>query len=102
MYDTPRGDLKAITTRSGISYDGPPIPPPFSPLSKVVEREPETNVSSPSGIAEDVFVNVGKFHFPVDFVLVDYVVDLRVPLISGPSEMEMKSSSEERKPDGSD
>ncbi|GKD31297.1 hypothetical protein Tco_1242075 [Tanacetum coccineum] len=36
-----RGDLKAITTRSGISYDGPPIPPPFSPLSKVVEREPE-------------------------------------------------------------
>ncbi|GKC82189.1 hypothetical protein Tco_1137906 [Tanacetum coccineum] len=37
----PRGDLKAITTRSGISYDGPPILPPFSPLSKVVEREPE-------------------------------------------------------------
>ncbi|GKC83129.1 reverse transcriptase domain-containing protein [Tanacetum coccineum] len=33
----PRGDLKAITTRSGISYDGPPIPPPFSPLPKVVE-----------------------------------------------------------------
>ncbi|GJT17137.1 hypothetical protein Tco_0875843 [Tanacetum coccineum] len=37
----PRGDLKAITTRSGMSYDGPPIPPPFSPLPKVVEREPE-------------------------------------------------------------
>ncbi|GJY80918.1 hypothetical protein Tco_0493669, partial [Tanacetum coccineum] len=37
----PRGDLKAITTRSGISYNGPPIPPPFSPLPKVVEREPE-------------------------------------------------------------
>ncbi|GJV59261.1 reverse transcriptase domain-containing protein [Tanacetum coccineum] len=37
----PRGDLKAITTRSGISYDGPPIPPPFSPLPKVVERELE-------------------------------------------------------------
>ncbi|GJR12248.1 hypothetical protein Tco_0794900 [Tanacetum coccineum] len=28
----PRGDLKAITTRSGISYDGPPIPPPFPSL----------------------------------------------------------------------
>ncbi|GJS14755.1 reverse transcriptase domain-containing protein [Tanacetum coccineum] len=25
-----RGDLKAITTKSGISYDGPPIPPPLS------------------------------------------------------------------------
>ncbi|GJQ92870.1 reverse transcriptase domain-containing protein [Tanacetum coccineum] len=37
----PRGDLKAITTRSGISYDGPPIPPPSSSLPKVVEREPE-------------------------------------------------------------
>ncbi|GJX19038.1 reverse transcriptase domain-containing protein [Tanacetum coccineum] len=37
----PRGDLKAITTRSGISYDGPPIPPLSSSLPKVVEREPE-------------------------------------------------------------
>ncbi|GJY77963.1 hypothetical protein Tco_0483764 [Tanacetum coccineum] len=36
-----RGDLKAITTRSGISYDGPPIPPPLSPLPKVVDQEPE-------------------------------------------------------------
>ncbi|GKC93874.1 reverse transcriptase domain-containing protein [Tanacetum coccineum] len=37
----PRGDLKAITTRSGISYEGPPIPPLFSSLPKVVEQEPE-------------------------------------------------------------
>ncbi|GJU57310.1 reverse transcriptase domain-containing protein [Tanacetum coccineum] len=37
----PKGDLKAITTRSGVSYDGPPIPPPFSPYPKVVERELE-------------------------------------------------------------
>nr|GEU70184.1 reverse transcriptase domain-containing protein [Tanacetum cinerariifolium] len=36
-----RGDLKAITTRSGVSYDGPHIPPPFSSLTKVVERVPE-------------------------------------------------------------
>ncbi|GJU29357.1 reverse transcriptase domain-containing protein [Tanacetum coccineum] len=207
----PRGDLKAITTRSGISYDGPPIPPPLSPLPKVVEREPEVtkdtvqpstkniqplvvqtqalidepvvapkpkpsipypsrankqklrekddnlaskfveifrelhfelsfadallhmpkfasmfksllnnkeklfdlaktpvnencsavilkklpeklgdpdkflipyrSTTSPSGIAEDVFVKVGKFHFPDDFIVVDYVVDPRVPLI---------------------
>nr|GEV06941.1 DNA-directed DNA polymerase [Tanacetum cinerariifolium] len=31
----PKSDLKAITTRSGVSYDGPQIPPP------VVENEPE-------------------------------------------------------------
>nr|GEZ45639.1 reverse transcriptase domain-containing protein [Tanacetum cinerariifolium] len=33
----PRGDLKAITTQSGVSYDGPPIPSPISSLPKVVE-----------------------------------------------------------------
>ncbi|GKE29259.1 reverse transcriptase domain-containing protein, partial [Tanacetum coccineum] len=27
----PKGDFKAITTRRGVSYDGPPIPPPFDP-----------------------------------------------------------------------
>ncbi|GKF04873.1 hypothetical protein Tco_0035541, partial [Tanacetum coccineum] len=35
------GDLKAITTRSGVSYDGPTIPTTSSPLPKEVEREPE-------------------------------------------------------------
>ncbi|GKC89133.1 reverse transcriptase domain-containing protein, partial [Tanacetum coccineum] len=206
----PRGDLKEITTRSGISYDGPPILPPSSSLPKVVEREPEVtkdkvlpsmeniqpsvvqiqalinepvvapkpkpsipypsrankqrlhekddnlslkfveifrelhfelsfadaplhmpkfalmfkklvkclaladlgasinltplsirkklslpeltptqmileladrSTTSPSGIAEDVFVKVGKLHFPADFVVVDYVADPRVSLI---------------------
>ncbi|GJT11249.1 reverse transcriptase domain-containing protein [Tanacetum coccineum] len=37
----------------------------------------------PSGIAEDVFVQVGKFTFPADFVVIDYDVDPRVPLILG-------------------
>nr|GEV15796.1 reverse transcriptase domain-containing protein [Tanacetum cinerariifolium] len=37
----PKSDLKAITTRSGVSYDGPPIPPLPSSLPKVVEDEPE-------------------------------------------------------------
>nr|GFC26229.1 reverse transcriptase domain-containing protein [Tanacetum cinerariifolium] len=36
-----RIDLKAITTRSGVSYDGPQIPPPPSSLPLVVENEPE-------------------------------------------------------------
>ncbi|GJR77493.1 hypothetical protein Tco_0089858 [Tanacetum coccineum] len=39
----PRGDLKAITTRSGVSYDGPTIPPTSSPLPKEAEREPEAS-----------------------------------------------------------
>ncbi|GKE33253.1 hypothetical protein Tco_1452575, partial [Tanacetum coccineum] len=37
----PRGDMKAITTRSGVSYDGPQVPLPPSSLPKVVEHEPE-------------------------------------------------------------
>nr|GEZ82890.1 reverse transcriptase domain-containing protein [Tanacetum cinerariifolium] len=37
----PRGDLKVITTRSGVSYNGPMIPPSSSPLSKEVKRKPE-------------------------------------------------------------
>nr|GEZ15627.1 reverse transcriptase domain-containing protein [Tanacetum cinerariifolium] len=37
----PRSDLKAITTQSGVSYDGPQIPPSPSFLSKVMENEPK-------------------------------------------------------------
>nr|GEY54917.1 reverse transcriptase domain-containing protein [Tanacetum cinerariifolium] len=36
-----------------------------------------------AGIARDVFVSVGKFTFPADFVIVDYESDPRVPLILG-------------------
>ncbi|GJX19168.1 reverse transcriptase domain-containing protein [Tanacetum coccineum] len=136
----PRGDLKAITTRSDVSYDGPTIPTTSSPLPKEVEREPEAtkdkvkttssgstvqleeclaladlgtninlmslsvwkklslseltptrmtlklanrSVAYPVGVAEDVFVKVGKFHFLADFVVGDYDVDPRVPLILG-------------------
>ncbi|GJS44784.1 reverse transcriptase domain-containing protein [Tanacetum coccineum] len=145
----PRGDVKAITTRSGVSYDGPTIPPTPSPLSKEVEREtkatkdkklpeklgdpgqflipcdfPELDeglaladlgssinlmplsvwkklslpkltstritlelanrsIAIPVGVAEDVFVKVGKFYFLADFVVIDYDFDPRVPLILG-------------------
>nr|GEX30498.1 reverse transcriptase domain-containing protein [Tanacetum cinerariifolium] len=40
-----RGDLKAITTRSGVAYEGPLIPPTSS-LPKEVEREPKHDVAS--------------------------------------------------------
>ncbi|GJZ39219.1 reverse transcriptase domain-containing protein [Tanacetum coccineum] len=165
----PRADLKAITTRSGLTLAGPsvPLPPPLS--SKKMNQEPETitvqkihfnisfaealahmpkfskmvkdllsskekllemanaplnencsavilkklpeklgdtgrflipcdfpelveclaladlgasiNLMPLSGIAEDVIVKVGKFRFMADFVVVDYDVDPRVPLI---------------------
>nr|GFC57025.1 reverse transcriptase domain-containing protein [Tanacetum cinerariifolium] len=37
----PRSDLKAFTTRSGVSYDGPQIPPLLFSLPPVVKNEPE-------------------------------------------------------------
>nr|GEW98681.1 reverse transcriptase domain-containing protein [Tanacetum cinerariifolium] len=167
----PKGEMKAITTRSGVTYKGPSIPT----HKKVVERETEetmekreikfprnfadalilmpkfastiksllTNkdklfelakiplnenflamllkklseklgdpgkflipcdfsgmdvcqalvdielayrsITSPKGVAKDVFVKVGKFHFPTDFVIVDFKADPRVPLILGRS-----------------
>nr|GEX09661.1 hypothetical protein [Tanacetum cinerariifolium] len=148
------GEMKAITTRSGVAYEGPSIPTP----KKVVEREIEeimdkeqTNfqgtmllkklpeklgdpdkflipcdflgmdfytlvdlgasinlmplsiwkkiflpeltptrmtleladrsITRPKEFVEDVFVKVGKFHFPTDFVVFDFEADPRVPLI---------------------
>ncbi|GKB15058.1 reverse transcriptase domain-containing protein [Tanacetum coccineum] len=43
----------------------------------------DRSVAHPKGVAEDVFVKVGKFYFLADFVVVDYDVDPRVPLILG-------------------
>nr|GEX18079.1 reverse transcriptase domain-containing protein [Tanacetum cinerariifolium] len=145
----PRDEAKAITTRSGNSYDGPPIPPPvmekepevtkdtelpsteniqppsvqddFSshvifrsefdnclaladlgaiinlmPLSiwkklrlstlndtKMVLELADQTISKPTGVAENVFVKVGKFYFLAEFVVLDFIVDPRVPLILG-------------------
>nr|GEY80671.1 hypothetical protein [Tanacetum cinerariifolium] len=41
----------------------------------------DRSITRPKGVVEDVFVKVGKFHFPTDFVVVDFEADLRVPLI---------------------
>nr|GEX97035.1 reverse transcriptase domain-containing protein [Tanacetum cinerariifolium] len=45
----------------------------------------DRSITRPKGVTEDVFVKVGKFHFPTDFVVVDFKVDPRVPLILGRS-----------------
>nr|GEX44105.1 hypothetical protein [Tanacetum cinerariifolium] len=148
----PKGELKAITTRSGIVLDGPTIPtPPLFINPEEDERVEETvkdsdlaeytikvppplvkkykppsqrdfvvhqrdtlhlNIPYPSKMLKqkhelkckaladlgasikldatlcleevrDVFVLVGKFTFPADFIIVDYESDHRVPLILG-------------------
>nr|GEW41733.1 hypothetical protein [Tanacetum cinerariifolium] len=45
----------------------------------------DRSITRPKGLADDVFVKVGKFHFLTDFVVVDFEADPRVPLILGRS-----------------
>nr|GEV30480.1 reverse transcriptase domain-containing protein [Tanacetum cinerariifolium] len=175
IVPNPKGEMKAVTTRSGLSYEGPSILT-NSPLEKVVERETEEttdkeqsnyqgstahiqppvvpisipepdklpekigdpekflipcdfpgidvchaladlgasinlmplsiwkklslpeltptrmtleftdrSITHPKGVTEDVFIKVKKFHFPTDFVVVDFEADPRVPLMLGRS-----------------
>ncbi|GJX59760.1 reverse transcriptase domain-containing protein [Tanacetum coccineum] len=106
----PKVDLKGITTRSGVAYQGPTIPTTTSSPFKVVEREPEVtkdtvpptnngstkdvwkyqrrptpdhSITKPIGIAEDVYLKVGKFKFMADFVVVDFDADPESSLILG-------------------
>nr|GEV49392.1 reverse transcriptase domain-containing protein [Tanacetum cinerariifolium] len=157
----PKGEMKAVTTRSGLAYEGPSILTNFSLKKKLHEKAtiqmekffqifhdfhfdisfadalllmpksastikslltnkdklfelakvplnencsamllkklseklgdpdkfliPYRLITRPKGVTEDVFVKVGKFHFPTEFVVVDFEADPRVPLILGRS-----------------
>nr|GEV63011.1 reverse transcriptase domain-containing protein [Tanacetum cinerariifolium] len=51
--------------------------------TKMVLELADRTISKPTGVAENVFVKVGKFYFPADFVGLDFIADPRVPLILG-------------------
>ncbi|GJW04474.1 reverse transcriptase domain-containing protein [Tanacetum coccineum] len=52
-------------------------------LTRMTLELANRSVAYPVGVAEDVIIKVGKFHFLTDFVVIDYDVDPRVPLILG-------------------
>nr|GEZ82107.1 DNA-directed DNA polymerase [Tanacetum cinerariifolium] len=128
----PKGEAKAITTKSGMTYKEPPIPPPGVEEQESIEETTDTElpstediqpplvqvqvqvqkdkpieepsiklklathndtkmvleladrtISKPTGVTENVFVKAGKFYFPADFVVLDFIADPRVPLILG-------------------
>ncbi|GJR58198.1 reverse transcriptase domain-containing protein [Tanacetum coccineum] len=58
--------------------------PDLTPTRMTLELA-DRSITHPKGLAEDVYVKVGKFHFPTDFVVVDFEADPRVPLILGRS-----------------
>nr|GEZ40362.1 reverse transcriptase domain-containing protein [Tanacetum cinerariifolium] len=53
----------------------------LSEMARTPMNEHYRSVSKPIGVAKDVLVKVGVFHFPADFVVVDFEPDPRVPLI---------------------
>nr|GEV38553.1 reverse transcriptase domain-containing protein [Tanacetum cinerariifolium] len=58
--------------------------PELTPTRMTLELA-DRSITHPKGVAEDVFIKVGKFHFLTDFVVVDFEADPRVPLILGRS-----------------
>nr|GEV03074.1 reverse transcriptase domain-containing protein [Tanacetum cinerariifolium] len=58
--------------------------PDLTPMYMTLELA-DRSISHPVGVAEDVYVKVGSFHFSADFVVVDFDADPRVPLILGRS-----------------
>ncbi|XP_070004117.1 uncharacterized protein [Nicotiana sylvestris] len=52
---------------------------PTSMLLQLADR----TVKRPSGILDDVLIQVGKFVFPADFVILDCKVDEEIPIILG-------------------
>ncbi|GJY57224.1 reverse transcriptase domain-containing protein [Tanacetum coccineum] len=58
--------------------------PELTPTCMTLELA-DRSITKPIGIAEDVYLKVGKFKFLADFVVVDFDADPRVPLILGRS-----------------
>nr|GEV55602.1 reverse transcriptase domain-containing protein [Tanacetum cinerariifolium] len=67
-------NLMPLSVWEGLSLSKPT---PTCMTLKLADR----SLSKPIGIAKDVLVKVGVFHFPADFVVVDFEPDPRVPLI---------------------
>nr|GEV04389.1 DNA-directed DNA polymerase [Tanacetum cinerariifolium] len=89
--DFPRIDVCHALADLGASINLMPLTiwkklslPEHTPTRMTLELA-DRSITHPKGVAEDVFVKVGKFHFPIDFVVVDFDADPRVPLILGRS-----------------
>ncbi|GJT02208.1 RNA-directed DNA polymerase, eukaryota, reverse transcriptase zinc-binding domain protein [Tanacetum coccineum] len=54
----------------------------LEPINMVIEMADNTKCTS-KGIVKNLLVKIGKFIFPVDFVVLDMVEDIRIPIILG-------------------
>ncbi|GJW47849.1 putative reverse transcriptase domain-containing protein [Tanacetum coccineum] len=51
--------------------------------TRLTVESTDRTVKYPKGIAENVLVGIGKFTFPIDFIILDMPEDVKVPLILG-------------------
>ncbi|GJT14001.1 homeodomain-like protein [Tanacetum coccineum] len=51
--------------------------------TKLIVELADRTVKYPKGIAKNVLVGIGKFTFPVDYIILDMLEDIKVPLILG-------------------
>ncbi|GJS34240.1 reverse transcriptase domain-containing protein [Tanacetum coccineum] len=54
----------------------------LKPINMVIEMADNTKCT-PKGIVENLLIKIDKFIFPIDFVILDMVEDLRMPIILG-------------------
>ncbi|GKA79482.1 putative reverse transcriptase domain-containing protein [Tanacetum coccineum] len=54
----------------------------LAPTNLIIELDDRT-IKCPNGIAENVLVDIDKFVFPIDFIVLDMPEDIKVPLILG-------------------
>nr|GEV61455.1 reverse transcriptase domain-containing protein [Tanacetum cinerariifolium] len=74
-------NLQQILTSGTQTDSAPKLKLPTLNDIKMVLELADRTISKPTGVAENVFVKVGKFYFPADFVVLDFIADSRVPLI---------------------
>nr|GEV61774.1 reverse transcriptase domain-containing protein [Tanacetum cinerariifolium] len=89
--DFPRMDICHALADLGTSINLMPLSiwkklslPKLTPTRMTLELA-DRSITRPKGVAEDVFVKVGKFNFSTDFVVVYFEADPCVPLILGRS-----------------
>nr|GEV78416.1 reverse transcriptase domain-containing protein [Tanacetum cinerariifolium] len=73
-------DLGASINLMSLSVGNKLLLPDLSPTCMTLELT-DRLISCLVGVTEDVFVKVGTFHFPANFVVLDFIADPRVPLI---------------------
>ncbi|GKE51078.1 reverse transcriptase domain-containing protein [Tanacetum coccineum] len=78
------GDLGASINLMPLSIWKKLSLPELTPTRMTLELA-DRSITRPKGVSEDVFIKVGKFYFPTNFVVVDFKANPRVPLILGRS-----------------